>query len=94
MITPSQTSEFDVDFRLGVVCVQSGPTLVLRDLLGHSSVLVTEKYLRRLDTTRIYRKAYDQAGIETGLSSEGRLSRRPTRSSTAMRAEPDACHHH
>jgi hypothetical protein len=28
------------------------------------------KISRRLDTTRIYRKAYDQAGIETGLSSE------------------------
>ena len=70
MITPSHTSEFDVDFRLGVVCVQSGPTLLLRDLLAHSSVLVTEKYLRRLDTTRIYREAYDQAGIETGLLSE------------------------
>jgi hypothetical protein len=42
LITPSHTSEFDVDFRLGVVCVQSGPTLVLRDLLAHSGVLVTE----------------------------------------------------
>jgi hypothetical protein len=39
----------------------------LRDLLGHSSVLTTEKYLRRLDTTRIYREAYEQSGIADGL---------------------------
>ncbi len=31
--------------------------MVLRDLLGHASVLTTEKYLRRLDTTRVFREA-------------------------------------
>ena len=41
--------------------------MVLRDLLGHSSTLTTEKYLRRLDTTRIYREAYEQAGSAGGL---------------------------
>ena len=46
---------------------KADPLLVLRDLLGHSSVLTTEKYLRRLDTTRIYREAYEQAGIAQGL---------------------------
>ena len=46
---------------------KADPLLVLRDLLGHSSVLTTEKYLRRLDTTRIYREAYEQAGIAHGL---------------------------
>jgi integrase len=46
---------------------KADPLLVLRDLLGHSSVLTTEKYLRRLDTTRIYRDAYEQAGIAGGL---------------------------
>ena len=44
--------------------------LVLRDLLGHSTVLTTEKYLRRLDTTRIYRDAYENAGTVSGLMSE------------------------
>ena len=34
---------------------------------GHSSVLTTEKYLRRLDTTRIYREAYERAGVADGL---------------------------
>jgi len=41
--------------------------MVLRDLLGHSSVLTTEKYLRKLDTTRIYREAYERAGAAGGL---------------------------
>jgi hypothetical protein len=34
--------------------------------LGHSSVLTTEKYLRRLDTTRIYREAYERSGLVDG----------------------------
>ena len=68
MITPSHTSEFDVDFRLGVVCVQSGPTLLLRDLLAHSSVLVTEKYLRRLDTTGFTAKPTTRPGSRRLLS--------------------------
>jgi hypothetical protein len=46
---------------------KADPMLVLRDLLGHSTVLTTEKYLRRLDTTRIYREAYEQAGFTHGL---------------------------
>ena len=46
------------------------PLLVLRDLLGHSSALTTEKYLRRLDTTRIYREAYERAGAAEGLTDE------------------------
>jgi hypothetical protein len=33
-------------------------------------VLTTEKYLKRLDTTRIYRDAYENAGITDGLLSE------------------------
>jgi hypothetical protein len=35
--------------------------------LGHSTVLTTEKYLKRLDTTRIYRQAYETASAATGL---------------------------
>ena len=46
---------------------KADPLLVLRDLLGHSTVLTTEKYLRRLDTTRIYRQAYEGAGAAAGL---------------------------
>ena len=42
---------------------KADPLMVLRDLLGHSSVLTTEAYLRRLDMTRIYADAYEQAAI-------------------------------
>jgi hypothetical protein len=42
---------------------KADPLLVLRDLLGHSSVMVTEKYLRKLDTTRIYREAWERSGL-------------------------------
>ncbi len=44
--------------------------MVLRDLLGHSSVVTTEAYLRRLDMTRIYADAYERAGRDAGLISE------------------------
>lgn len=57
----------DTDAALTLYLSKADPMLVLRDLLGHSSVLVTEKYLRRLDTTRIYRDAYDHAGASGGL---------------------------
>lgn len=46
---------------------KADPMMVLRDLLGHSSVLTTEKYLRRLDTTRIFRESYAAAGSHHGL---------------------------
>ena len=55
---------------LALYLCKADPLLVLRDLLGHSTVLTTEKYLRRLDTTRIYREAYEQAGITGGLLNE------------------------
>jgi integrase len=55
------------DAALAFYLSKADPLLVLRDLLGHSSVLTTEKYLRRLDTTRIYREAYERAGVADGL---------------------------
>ena len=55
------------DGALALYLTKADPLLVLRDLLGHSSVMTTEKYLRRLDTTRIYREAYQQAGFGVGL---------------------------
>jgi integrase len=60
----------DADAALVFYLSKADPLLVLRDLLGHASVLTTEKYLKRLDTTRIYREAYEHAGITDGLLSE------------------------
>lgn len=60
----------DADAALVFYLSKADPLLVLRDLLGHSSVLTTEKYLRRLDTTRIYRQAYEAAGLADGLVSQ------------------------
>jgi len=61
----------DADAALALYLSKADPLLVLRDLLGHSTVLVTEKYLRRLDTTRIYREAYERAGAAEGLLAGG-----------------------
>jgi integrase len=60
----------DADAALVFYLTKADPLLVLRDLLGHSSVLVTEKYLKRLDTTRIYREAYETAGATEGLMAD------------------------
>ena len=49
------------DAALALYLAKADPLMVLRDLLGHSSALVTEAYLRRLDMTRIYAEAYQQA---------------------------------
>lgn len=57
----------DTDAALALYLSKSDPIMVLRDLLGHSSSLTTEVYLRRLDTTRIYRDAYERAGHDHGL---------------------------
>ncbi|UUV32186.1 site-specific integrase [Amycolatopsis roodepoortensis] len=58
----------DADAALALYLSKADPLMVLRDLLGHSSVLTTEAYLRRLDMTRIYRNAYERAGQEHGLA--------------------------
>ncbi len=63
------------DAALAFYLSKADPLLVLRDLLGHASTLTTEKYLRRLDTTRIFREAYEQAGIADGLLSDAEAER-------------------
>lgn len=68
-------TDTDADAALVFYLSKADPMLVLRDLLGHSSVLVTEKYLRRLDTTRIYREAYEHAGVAEGVVSEAQAGR-------------------
>jgi hypothetical protein len=54
------------DAALALYLSRADPLLVLRDLLGHSSVLTTEKYLRRLDTTRIFAEACERTATGTG----------------------------
>jgi integrase len=64
------------DAALALYLTKADPLMVLRDLLGHSSVLTTEKYLRRLDTARIYTAAYERAGREYGLLRSGERDER------------------
>jgi integrase len=54
----------DADAALTLYLSKADPMMVLRDLLGHSTVVTTETYLRRLDLTRVYREAYDRARPE------------------------------
>ena len=63
------------DAALAFYLSKADPLMVLRDLLGHSSVLTTEKYLRRLDTTRIYREAYERAGAASRAAGEADAER-------------------
>ena len=60
------------DAALALYLAKSDPLMVLRDLLGHSSALTTEAYLRRLDMTRIYADAYEQAA--NGASAAARAA--------------------
>lgn len=63
------------DAALAFYLSKADPLMVLRDLLGHSSVLTTEKYLRRLDTTRIYRDSCERAGSAAGLLADADAER-------------------
>ena len=65
----------DADAALVLYLTKADPLLVLRDLLGHSSVLTTEKYIRRLDTTRIFREACEQADRDGGLTADAEADR-------------------
>jgi len=55
------------DAALSMWLMKSDPMMVLRDLLGHQSVLSTELYIARLDVTRIYREAYRDTAQRMGL---------------------------
>ncbi len=63
-------TDTDGDAALALYLAKADPLMVLRDLLGHSSVLTTEKYLRRLDMTRIYADAYDNADGNLGSAEQ------------------------
>ena len=58
------------DAALALYLTKADPLMVLRDLLGHSTAVTTEAYLRSLDTTRIYADAYTRAGVAAGLAGE------------------------
>lgn len=75
-------ADTDTDAALAWYLSKADPLLVLRDLLGHSSVLTTEKYLSRLDTTRIYREAYERAGTSDGLLPDAEAERETQREFT------------
>jgi hypothetical protein len=51
-LVAATSAEQGPDAALVFYLTKADPLLVLRDLLGHSSVLVTEKYIRRLDTVQ------------------------------------------
>jgi len=65
----------DDDAGLALYLRSSEMLLVLRDLLGHTSVLTTEAYLSRLDTSRIFRDLYVHVGREHGLLDDGAAGR-------------------
>ncbi|HKS43519.1 MAG TPA: hypothetical protein VJT49_00120 [Amycolatopsis sp.] len=56
------------DSALALYLTKCDPLTVLRDLLGHSSALPTEAYLRRLDMTRVYADAYTRSAAKHGLA--------------------------
>ncbi|MCX5357277.1 hypothetical protein OG864_00565 [Streptomyces sp. NBC_00124] len=60
------------DAAMALYLTKSDPMLILRDLLGHQSVVSTEIYIARLDVTRIYRDAYRQVteGSDPAASAE------------------------
>ncbi len=63
------------DAALALYLAKADPLMVLRDLLGHSSALTTEAYLRRLDMTRIYAEAYEQAAIGASAGARAAAAR-------------------
>lgn len=55
---------------MALYLTQADPLMVLRDLLGHSSVTTTELYLSKLDTARVFGDAYETAGRDAGLTED------------------------
>ncbi len=64
------------DAALALYLTKADPLMVLRDLLGHSSAVTTEAYLRRLDTTRIYADAYAGAPVAAGGPADEQAAQR------------------
>jgi integrase len=60
-------ADTDANAGLALYLTKSDPWQILRDLLGHSSVTTTQIYIQRIDATRIFREAYEQAGRAAGL---------------------------
>ena len=61
-------ADTDNNAALALYLTKADPIQVLRDLLGHSSVLTTQVYLSRIDLNRVFREAYEDVGRRTGLS--------------------------
>ncbi|WP_116765304.1 tyrosine-type recombinase/integrase [Arthrobacter sp. H-02-3] len=55
---------------LALYMTRQDPLMVLRDLLGHSSVTTTQLYLDRLDTRRIFADAFESAELDMHSGSE------------------------
>ncbi|WP_395296778.1 tyrosine-type recombinase/integrase [Kitasatospora hibisci] len=49
------------DDAMALYLTKADPLLVLRDLLGHASVAVTQVYLHMIDTLRVFHEAYENA---------------------------------
>jgi hypothetical protein len=58
------------DAAMALYLTRSDPMLVLRDLLGHQSVISTQLYIARLDVQRIYRDASDGTSGYAGLGDD------------------------
>jgi len=58
------------DASMALYLTRADPLMVLRDLLGHSSVTTTELYLSKLDATRVFREAYETAGRAADLTAD------------------------
>jgi site-specific recombinase XerD len=61
-------ADTDNNAALALYLTKADPIQVLRDLLGHSSVLTTQVYLSRIDLNRVFREVYEDVGRRTGLS--------------------------